>query len=303
MSLVINLKTDTATIVDRNENTSRFYDDVKKYPTLSKEEEEKWFSILANGTEEERKYAREYIWLCNQRMVIASAKKWANVDNLTDYINEANIGLAEAIDKFDITKGTKFCTYAMWFIKRAINNYNNDTAPLVRKTNLSKTFHVISKVTNEFIQDNERTPTSDELRECINKKYKTKDIKDKNDLLDIHIARMDDVGGDTDDSNANFSDLMDYNRISSSVNEYEVESNADYNKKLIDSLLKLLNPREQKLIKMRFGLIEINGIKREFELTEIAEELNLTTERVRQLEGETLRKLRKEYGDRINDLL
>ena len=100
-----------------------------------------------------------------------------------------------------------------------------------------------------------------------------------------------------------FSDLMDYNRISSSVNEYEVESNADYNKKLIDSLLKLLNPREQKLIKMRFGLIEINGIKREFELTEIAEELNLTTERVRQLEGETLRKLRKEYGDRINDLL
>jgi RNA polymerase sigma factor (sigma-70 family) len=123
------------------------------------------------------------------------------------------------------------------------------------------------------------------------------------DLLDIHIARMDDVGGDSDETNANFTDLMDYNRISSSVNEYEVKSNDDYNKKLVDNLLKVLNPHEQKLIKMRFGLIEINGIKREFELIEVAEELNLTTERVRQLETEIIKKLRKEYGDRINDLL
>ena len=302
MSLVINLKADTG-LVDRSENTTRFYEDIKKYPTLTKEDEEKWFGVLANGTEKEKEFAREYIWLCNQRMVIASAKKWANTDNLTDYINEANIGLAEAIDKFDISKGTKFCTYAMWFIKRAINNYNNDVAPMVRRTNLSKTFHVISKVTNEFIQENERVPTADELREHINKKYKKKDIKDKNDLLDIHIARMDDVGGDSDESNANFTDLMDYNRISSSVNEYEVQSNDDYNKKLVDNLLKVLNPREQKLIKMRFGLMEINGIKREFELIEVAEELNLTTERVRQLETEIIKKLRKEYGDRINDLL
>ena len=81
------------------------------------------------------------------------------------------------------------------------------------------------------------------------------------------------------------------------------KSNDDYNKKLVDNLLKVLNPREQKLIKMRFGLIEINGIKREFELIEVAEELNLTTERVRQLETEIIKKLRKEYGDRINDLL
>lgn len=302
MPLVINLKADTS-LVGRSENVTRYYDDIKNFPVLTKEEEEKWFGILANGSKIEKEFAREYIWLCNQRMVIASAKKWANTDNLTDYINEANIGLAEAIDKFDITKGTKFCTYAMWFIKRAINNYNNDVAPIVRRTNLSKTFHVISKVTNEFVQNNERIPTADELREYINRKYKKKNIKDKNDLLDIHIARMDDVGGDSDDSNANFTDLMDYNRISSSVNEYEVKTNDDYNKKLVDNLLKPLNPREQKLIKMRFGLIEVNGIKREFELTEVAEELKLTTERVRQLEGEILKKLRKEYGDRINDLL
>jgi len=302
MSLVINLKAETG-LVDRSENTTRFYDDIKKFPTLSKEDEEKWFGVLKNGNEENKEFAREYIWLCNQRLVIAAAKKWANTDNLTDYINEANIGLAEAIDKFELDKGTKFCTYAMWFIKRAINNYNNDVAPIVRRTNLSKTFHVVSKVTNDFIQKYERVPTAEELREHINKKYKKKDIKDKNDLLDIHIARMDDVGGDSDDSNANFSDLMDYNRISSSVNEYEIASTNEYNKKLVDSLLSILTPREQKLIKMRFGLIEINGIKREFELIEVAEELGITPERVRQLETTILLKLRREYGNRINDLL
>jgi RNA polymerase primary sigma factor len=302
MSLVINLKAETG-LVDRSENTTRFYEDIKKFPTLTKEDEDKWFGVLKNGNPEEKNFAREYIWLCNQRLVIAAAKKWATTDTLTDYINEANIGLAEAIDKFELNKGTKFCTYAMWFIKRAINNYNNDVAPIVRRTNLSKTFHVVSKVTNDFIQKYERFPTADELKESINKKYKKKDIKDKNDLLDIHITRMDDVGGDADDTNANFSDLMDYNRISSSVNEYETASTNDYNKKMVDSLLSILTPREQKLIKMRFGLIEINGIKREFELIEVAEELGITPERVRQLETSILLKLRKEYGNRINDLL
>jgi len=302
MSLVINLKAETG-LVDRSENTTRFYEDIKKFPTLTKEDEDKWFDVLKNGSPEEKSFARDYIWLCNQRLVIAAAKKWATTDTLTDYINEANIGLAEAIDKFELNKGTKFCTYAMWFIKRAINNYNNDVAPIVRRTNLSKTFHVVSKVTNDFIQKYERFPTADELKESINKKYKKKDIKDKNDLLDIHITRMDDVGGDADDTNANFSDLMDYNRISSSVNEYETTSTNDYNKKMVDSLLSILTPREQKLIKMRFGLIEINGIKREFELIEVAEELGITPERVRQLETSILLKLRKEYGNRINDLL
>jgi len=302
MGLVINLKTET-NIIDRSENTTRYLREIKGYNTLTKEEELEWFTKYKNGNEEEREFARDYIMLCNQRLVIAAAKKWANADNLTDYINEANIGLAEAIEKFDIEKGTKFCTYAMWFIKRAINNYNNDIVPIVRKTNLSKTFHVISKVTNDFIQKNERIPTSEELMNYINEKYKSKALKDKNDLLDVHIARMDDVGGDADDSNANFTDLMDYNRISSSVNDYETKSNNDYNKMLVNSLLKALTPREQKLIKMRFGLVEINGIKREFELAEIAEELNLTTERVRQLETEILKKLRKEYGSAINDLI
>jgi RNA polymerase primary sigma factor len=161
MSLAINLKAETGLLVDRSENTTRFYEDVKKYPILTKEEEEKWFGVLASGTDKEKEFAREYIWLCNQRMVIAAAKKWAKTDTLMDYVNEANFGLMEAIEKFDTSFDVKFASYAMWFIKRAINKYICGDLQVVKRPNYSKTFHVISKATNDFLQENERIPSPD----------------------------------------------------------------------------------------------------------------------------------------------
>ncbi len=301
MSLAINLKTDTG-ILERTENVTRYFDDVKRYPILTKEEEIKWFKLLRDGTESEKKKARDYIWLCNQRLVIASAKKWATAENLSDYINEANIGLADAIDRFDVSKDVKFCTYAVWFIKRAINRYNNEIAPMVHKTNHSKTYHVISKATNEFVQDNERNPTTEELKELINKNY-NKNLKDKNDLLDVQISRMDELAAKKDSRETVSDVILDYNRISSSTNKYNEEENDEYNKSLVNSLLRCLKPREQKLIKMRFGMTKYNGMKRELEVSEIANELSLTTERVRQMEDTIIKKLKKAYGDNISKLL
>lgn len=301
MSLAINLKTETG-ILERTENVTRYFDDVKKYPILKKEEEEKWFKLLRNGTESEKKKARDYIWLCNQRLVIASAKKWATAENLTDYINEANIGLADAIDRFDVSKGVKFCTYAVWFIKRAINRYNNEIVPMVHKTNHSKTYHVISKATNEFVQNNERTPTTEELKELINKSY-NKNLKDKNDLLDVQISRMDELTAKKDSRETVSDVILDYNRISSTTNKYNEEEDDEYNKSLVNSLLRGLKPREQELIKMRFGMIEYNGMKRELEVAEIAKELSLTPERVRQMEDTIIKKLKRIYGDNISKLI
>ena len=98
MGFVINLKADTG-LVDRSENTTRFYKDIKRFQPFTREEEVKWFTILKEGTPSERKHAREYIINCNQRLVIAAAKNYANTNNLTDYINEANFGLIKAVDK------------------------------------------------------------------------------------------------------------------------------------------------------------------------------------------------------------
>lgn len=299
MGFVINLKADTG-LVDRSENTTRFYKDIKDFETFDREDEVKWFTLMKEGTPEERKHAREYIINCNQRLVVAAAKNYANTENLTDYINEANFGLMEAVDKFDVTRGTKFASYAMWFILRAINIYKYDTSQAIKKTNYSKTFHVISKARNKFMQENERNPSDDELLEIVNEVY-GKDIKDKNDLLDTHMASID-VETDDDDTFV-FGDITDFNRASASYNEYEEESTNDYNSALVDSLLEILKPREREIIKMRFGLYEDNGLRREYELNEIGEKIGLTPERVRQLEASALQQLREEYGSRLSSIL
>lgn len=314
MGYVINLKADTG-LVDRSENTTRFYKDIKDYKPFEKDEEVLWFTKLKEARDkkeklekscDKRSYAqacreydkiREHIILCNQRLVISAAKNYSTTDTLTDYINEINFGLCEAIDKYDVTKGVKFASYAMWYIIRAINAYKYGDCEMVQKTNLYKTFHVMAKARNKFIQDNEREPSTDELLEILNKVY-GKDIKDKNDLLDVNYSSIDAESTDEDD-NYTGTDIAIYNRASASYNSYEKTETKEFNSNLISSLLTALKPRERTIIKMRFGLCDDDGLHREYELNEIAEKLGLTSERIRQLELSAMDALKKEYKKRI----
>jgi RNA polymerase primary sigma factor/RNA polymerase nonessential primary-like sigma factor len=296
MALVINLKADTG-LVDRSENTTRFYRDVNQYKPLTQEEEVKWFRQMKYGTPQERKEAKEHIIKCNQRLVIAAAKNWASTDTLMDYTNAANIGLMRAIDKFDEERGVKFASFAMWHIKTAINEEVAEEQ-MIKRTNYSKTFHVIAKAKNKFIQEFERTPTSDELKEIVNKEY-GKGIKDKADLLDVRMARID---VDIDDENScAYSDITEYNTASASYNEYEAQSQQDFNKEVISTMMSKLTPREQEIINLRFGLNdEFNG---ECQIAEVAERLGVTKERIRQIEKEALAKMKKMYLERMSNLL
>ena len=315
MGFVINLKADTG-LVDRSENTTRFYKDIKDYKPFEREEEIEWFTRLKEARDERdrldksrdkiayakacREYdkIREYIILCNQRLVISAAKNYSTTETLTDYINEINFGLVEAIDRYDVTKGVKFASYAMWYIIRAINAYKYGDCEMVQKTNLYKTFHVMSKARNKFIQENEREPTTDELLEILNKVYK-KNIKDKNDLIDVNYSSIDADSTD-DDDNYSGTDMAMYNRASASYNFYEKTETKEFNSNLISSLLIVLTPRERAIIKMRFGLYDDDGLRREYELNEIADKLGLTAERIRQLELSAMTKLREEYKKRIS---
>lgn len=300
MGLVINLKADTG-LVDRSENTTRFLKDVKDFPTLTREEEIEWFTKYKHGTKEEKEIARDYIMLCNQRMIIAAAKKWAKTDTLMDYVNEANFGLLEAMDRFDTTHNVKFASYAMWFIKRAINKYICGDLQVVKRPNYSKTFHVLSKATNDFLQKNERTPSPDELFDIVTVKY-GKDIKDKNDILDLKVSYVDESANDEDES-PNYGDVAAYNRASASYNEYEEKEEEEFNKKVVSSLLSKLSPRKQQIIKMRFGMYEgDNGLRREYEREEIGQIIGLTSERVRQLELEAMDEMKVEYLKKIKKL-
>lgn len=316
MGFVINLKAETG-LVDRSANTTRFYKDIKDYKPFDKEEEVKWFTKLKEAKENLKKVEksidresymrayrdynkiREHIALCNQRLVIAAAKNYSTTDTLTDYINEINFGLMEAIDKYDVSKGVKFASYAMWYIIRSINTFRYGDSEMVKKSNLYKTFHVISKAKNKFMQEFEREPTIDELLDIMNKDY-GKDIKDKYDLLDLNYASID-VETDDEDTFA-FGDVTEFNRASAAYNGYEKEETNDFNSKLISSLLTILSPREKQIIQMRFGLYDDNGLHREYELSEIAEIIGITSERVRQLEASAMKALRSEYEKRIKGL-
>lgn len=316
MSLVINLKSTETSIVTRNENTTRFYKDIRKFNVMTREEETSWFSMLSeakraaakakeagNVKEQEEmenlaKDIKDLIVNSNQRLCVSAAKNWANGDNLLDYVNEANISLMTAVDKFDHTRGVKFASYALWFIKRDIEAFRNGTLPIVRRTNNAKTWSVMSKINNEFLQKNERLPSQDELLELVNEKLNC-GIKDKSDLTEMHVTMVDDYSGDSDDNGFN-PDVADFNRASASLNDYEAKAEDEFNKTLVSSLLNELEPRERKLIEMRFGLVEINGIKRECGLVEVANELNLTPERVRQLESAILKKLFTIYEKRLD---
>lgn len=295
--MIVNLKSRAADYFERTDTLVRYYEDIRRYQLLSLEEEAELFNLLKYGNNEEKKYARSKIINSNQRFVVAIAKKFGTNDNILDLISEGNIGLMEAIDKFDITKGVKFSTFAVWYIRRAINLYNINHGTLVTKSNISKTYHVISQATNKFVQREFRQPTLEELKDLLVNEYNV-DIKDAIDILDTRIVSIDDDGGDDSDDNTNVSDVIAYRSNSAYSNTYEKRAENDFNKELIQSMLNKLSKREQDIIKLIFGI----DCDREYELQEVAKKVGLTTERVRQLKFSIIEKLKEEYKKVLNKI-
>ena len=294
--MVVNLKSPTTDYFERTETLTRYYEDIRKYDVMSEEKEVEMFNLFKNGNKQEQEYARNFIINANQRFVVAMAKRFATNENILDLISEGNIGLIEAMKDFDITKGNKFITFAVWYVRRAINNYCINYGNLVKKTNLSKTYHIIAQATNKFIQTEYRQPTLEELLEIVNKEHKA-DIKSIEDIIDTKISSIDE-GFNSEDDDAAFGEMSLYNSYSSSFNEYEKISNDDFNNKLISSMFGNLPEREKTIIKMVFGI----GYYREYELQEIAEELGLTTERVRQIKNSVLKEIKEKYKNVMNDM-
>lgn len=288
--MIVSLKTPRTDFIERTDTLKRYYDDIRRYPLLSHEAELRLFEKLKHGTKEEKKRAKSAIINANQRFVVAIAKKFGNNENVLDLISEGNIGLMEAVEKFDASKGVKFSTFAVWYIRRAINVYNIYNGALVMKTNITKTYHVMSQAVNKFVQKEHRQPTSEELKDSLLSDYNIR-VKDGLDTADAKFISIDDSSNELDDSQ-NFKDINLFNNINSSVNNYEDDVESEFNKHLADVILKKLKPIEQEIIKMSFGI----GCDREYELNEISEKIGLSKERVRQLKSSSLEKLKAEYG-------
>lgn len=293
--MVINLK--TTNVIERTDTLTRFYNDIKKYPVLTYDEELNLLKMIKNGDRKSKNEARELLIKSNQKFIVAVAKRFGTTDNILDLISEGNEGLSEAIEKFDLKKNVKFTTWAVYFIRRSINRYLMNYGSIVRKSNISKTYHIISQATNSFIQKYHRQPMADELKDYMNEKFNIK-IKDSVDVLNTQVTSID-YNSNSDEDDASMGDIIDFNSCSASHNNCEDKYNKDFNDILVKTILNVLTPREQKVMKMNFGI----GYMRSYEVKEIAEELNLTTERIRQMKASCLKRLKKEYEKRISSLV
>lgn len=298
--MIVNVKNNNK-YFERTETLVKYFNDIKDFNNgLSIEDERKFFKLYKNGTKKEKEYARKILIESNQKFVISVARVYANNNNLMDIIDEGNVGLIKAIDAFDEEykvngKHVKFISFAVHYIRREINEYKINVDSIIKKHNIARTYHIISQARSKFLQDNGRQPTSEELRELMNKEYGL-NIKHNSDVLDLKITHIDETSSD-DEKDANIGALFAFNSYSSTSNGYENIENGDYYKTKVASLLNVLTPREKKVIKLAFGI----GEYRELTNEEIGERMGLTPERIRQMRSSIMIRLKNEFKKKVND--
>ena len=278
----MNLKGKKNNFVEVDRILGDYLNDINKYKILTPAEETDLLMRIKAGDEEARKKLISH----NLRFVYSVAKNYANEDNLTDLITAGNIGLIQALDSFEIERGNRFLSHAVWYIRREINAFLNTDGLLIRKTNNTKTVYKISKIRSSFFAENNRYPTVNELANILEKEYGMK-IKDKNDLLDVTIASISTCYDDEDSKT--FENSPEFTEKTAVENDYERSISDEYQSSLSKELLEALSDRERTIIKMAFGM----GYNKEFTNAEIGEAIGMSSERVRQLKHGAIEKLQQ----------
>ena len=251
--------------------------EIGKIPLLTPERE----SYLAEQIAVGDKAAKDELIEANLRLVVSIAKRHVGKGMyFLDLIQEGNIGLIKAVEKFDYSKGYKFSTYATWWIRQAITRAIADQARTIRiPVHMVETIHKVSRTMRQLLQEFGREPTTDEIAESLGM------TADK--VREIMKIAQDPVSLETPIGEEEDSHLGDFVEDSDSPAPSETASFSLLREQLCN-ILHTLTPREEQVIKLRFGLED--GRPRTLE--EVGKKFDITRERIRQIEAKALRKLR-----------
>ena len=260
-----------------NDPVRMYLKEIGKISLLSLDEEMALSERIVNGDEEAKNILAE----SNLRLVVSIAKRYVGRGLLfLDLIQEGNIGLMKAVEKFDYDKGYKFSTYATWWIRQAITRALADQARTIRvPVHMVETINKMARIQRQLTLELNREPTDEELAK------KMGISPDK--VREVMKISQDPVSLETPIGEEDDSHLGDFVPDERSLSPEEYTTN-EILKEEIKSVLSTLQPREQQVLELRFGLIDGTS----YTLEEVGKRFNVTRERIRQIEAKALRKLR-----------
>lgn len=251
--------------------------EIGRVPLLSSDEEIELAVKISEGDE----YAKQRLTEANLRLVVSIAKKYVGRGMyFLDLIQEGNVGLIKAVDKFDYQKGFKFSTYATWWIRQAITRAIADQARTIRiPVHMVETINRLKKVQSQLLHENGVEPSEELIAEKMD--LPVERVREIMRVAQEPVSMETPIGPEED------SRLMDFIRDEDALAPDEAALKTITNED-IDGVLKTLTPREESVIRLRFGLQD----GRCHTLEEVGSEFNVTRERIRQIEAKALRKLR-----------
>ena len=263
--------------INIDDHVKMYLKEIGKVDLLSADEETELARKMSEGDE----YAKKRLAEANLRLVVSIAKRYVGRGMMfLDLIQEGNLGLIRAVDKFDYTKGYKFSTYATWWIRQAITRAIADQARTIRiPVHMVETINKLVRVSRQLVQELGREPTPEELAKGLNMSIDK--VREISKISQEPVSLETPIGEEED------SHLGDFIPDDDAPAPSEAASFVLLKEQLGD-VLKTLTPREAKVLKLRFGLDD----GRQRTLEEVGKEFDVTRERIRQIEAKALRKLR-----------